>query len=66
MASNSNAEELVATAVARSCAQAAPGIPLRSGLLGDLSRAISCASPSCAPSPLTGFSSWPCPTGRNW
>jgi hypothetical protein len=41
MASNSNAEELVATAVARSCAQAAPGIPLRSGLLGDLSRAIS-------------------------
>ena len=41
MASNSSAEELVATAVARSCAEAAPGIPLRRGLLGDLSRAIS-------------------------
>ena len=41
MASNSSAKELVATAVARSCAEAAPGIPLRGGLLGDLSRAIS-------------------------
>jgi hypothetical protein len=40
MASNASAEGLAATAVARSCAQAAPGLPHRGGFLNDLGRAI--------------------------